>query len=511
MDEVRHQRSGRAARAAARSRKGAGVGRPYIIRNVPTYDVLSEENLIRIEWAADRILAETGIEFRDDLVALEHWKRAGAEVDGVLVRFPPGMLREVLATAPAEFTQHARNPAKSVLIGGKSVVFAPAYGSPFVMDLDRGRRFGTLEDFRNFIKLAQASPNFHHSGGTICEPTDIAVNKRHLDMVMAHLTLSDRPFMGSVTAEERAEDSIDMARIVFGRDFVDGHCVILGNVNVNSPLVWDGTMTRSLRAYARANQAAVIVPFILGGAMGPVTNAGAIAQSLAETMAGCALTQLERKGAPVIFGNFLSSMSLRSGSPTFGTPEPAIGSMVIGQLCRRLNLPLRCSGNFTTSKLPDGQAMMEGTMSMLAAVQCGANFILHAAGFLDGLLSMSYEKFMLDADLCGALHAYLDGVKVDDDQLAVDAFAEVGPGNHFFGCSHTMAHYETAFWDSELSDNEPFEKWEAAGSEDAATRANRAWKQRLAEYEAPPMEPGMREALEAFVAQKKAAAADMWY
>lgn len=511
MDEVRHQRSGRAARAAERSKKGARVGRPYILRNIPTYDVLGEESLIRIERAADRILAETGIEFRDDPVALDHWRRAGAEVSGLLVKFPPGMLREVLQSAPAEFVQHARNPARSVLIGGKSVVFAPAYGSPFVMDLDKGRRFGTLEDFRNFIKLAQASPNFHHSGGTICEPTDIAVNKRHLDMVMAHLTLSDRPFMGSVTAEERAEDSIDMARIVFGRDFVDANCVILGNVNVNSPLVWDGTMTRSLRAYARAGQAAVVVPFILGGAMGPVTNAGAIAQSLAETMAGCALTQLERKGAPVIFGNFLSSMSLRSGSPTFGTPEPAIGSMVIGQLCRRLNLPLRCSGNFTTSKLPDGQAMMEGTMSMLAAVQCGANFILHSAGFLDGLLSMSYEKFMLDADLCGALHSYLDGVKIDDDQLAVEAFAEVGPGNHFFGCSHTMAHYETAFWDSELSDNEPFEKWEAAGSTDAATRANRAWKQRLAEYEAPPMEAGMREALEAFVARKKAEMADMWY
>ena len=511
MDEVRHQRAGRAARTAERQRKGARVGRPYILRNVPTYDVLGEESLQRIERAADRILAETGIEFRDDPVVLDHWRRAGAEVSGVLVKFPPGLLREVLASAPAHFTQHARNPAKSVLIGGKSVVFAPAYGSPFVMDLDRGRRFGTLEDFRNFIKLAQASPNFHHSGGTICEPTDIAVNKRHLDMVMAHLTLSDRPFMGSVTAEKRAEDSIDMARIVFGRDFVDANCVILGNVNVNSPLVWDGTMTRSLRAYARANQAAVVVPFILGGAMGPVTNAGAIAQSLAETMAGCALTQLERKGAPVIFGNFLSSMSLRSGSPTFGTPEPAIGSMVIGQLCRRLNLPLRCSGNFTTSKLPDAQAMMEGTMSMLAAVQCGANFILHSAGFLDGLLSMSYEKFMLDADLCGALHAYLDGVRIDDDQLAVEAFAEVGPGNHFFGCSHTMRHYETAFWDSELSDNEPFEKWEAAGSEDAATRANRAWKQRLADYEAPPMDPGMREELEGFVARRKAAVADMWY
>lgn len=487
------------------------MGQPYIIRNIPTYDILGEENLLKIEAAADRVLAEIGIEFRDDPVALDHWRRAGADVQGLLVKFPPGLLRELLKTAPASFTQHARNPANSVEIGGKSVVFSPAYGSPFVMDLDRGRRFGTLEDFGNFIKLAQSSPNFHHSGGTICEPTDIAVNKRHLDMVMAHITLSDRPYMGSVTSEARAEDSIEMSRILFGADFVDKNCVILGNVNVNSPLVWDGTMTNSLRAYARANQAAVIVPFILGGAMGPVTNAGGIAQSLAETMAGCALTQLERPGAPVIFGNFLSSMSLRSGSPTFGTPEPAIGSMVIGQLARRLNLPLRCSGNFTTSKLPDAQAMMEGTISMLAAIHCGANFILHSAGFLDGLLSMSYEKFMLDADLCGALHKYLAGVVIDDDQLAVDAFAEVGPGNHFFGCAHTMRHYETAFWDSDLSDNEPFEKWEAAGSTDAATRANAQWKKRLAEFEAPSLDEGLRDGLQDFIDAKKAGMADAWY
>ena len=504
-------RSGRQARQLERSRKGGGMGRPYIIRNIPTYDVLSEENLLRIEAAADRVLAETGIEFRDDPVALDHWRRAGARLDGVLVKFEPGMLREILRSAPATFTQHARNPLNSVQIGGKSVVFSPAYGSPFVMDLDRGRRFGTLEDFHNFIKLAQSSPNFHHSGGTICEPTDVAVNKRHLDMVLAHMTLSDRPYMGSVTAEARSEDSIEMSRVLFGDGFVNDNCVILGNVNVNSPLVWDGTMTRSLRAYARANQAAVVVPFILGGAMGPVTNAGGIMQSLAETMAGCALTQLERKGAPVIFGNFLSSMSLRSGSPTFGTPEPAIGSMVIGQLARRLNLPLRCSGNFTTAKLPDGQAMMEGTMSMLAAIHSGANFILHSAGFLDGLLSMSYEKFMMDADLCGALHTYLDGVKISDDELAVEAFAEVGPGNHFFGCSHTMAHYETAFWDSDLADNEPFEKWEAAGSTDAAQRANFLWKKRLAEYEAPTMDIAVKEALEDFVARKKAAMKDEWY
>ena len=510
MNETR-VRSGRQARQIERAKKGGGMGRPYILRNIPPYDVLSEENLTRIEAAADRVLAETGIEFRDDPVSLDLWRAAGAKVDGLLVKFEPGMLREVLRSAPAEFTQHARNPANSVRIGGKSVVFSPAYGSPFVMDLDRGRRFGTMEDFHNFIKLAQSSPNFHHSGGTICEPTDVPVNKRHLDMVLAHMTLSDRAFMGSVTAEERSEDNIEMCRVLFGTEFVDQNCVILGNVNVNSPLVWDGTMTRSLRAYARAGQAAVIVPFILGGAMGPVTNAGGIVQSLAETMAGCALTQLERKGAPVIFGNFLSSMSLRSGSPTFGTPEPAIGSMVIGQLARRLQLPLRCSGNFTTSKLPDAQAMMEGTMSMLAAVHCGANFILHSAGFLDGLLAMSYEKFMLDADLCGALHSYLDGVKISDDELEVEAFAEVGPGNHFFGCSHTMAHYETAFWDSDLSDNEPFEKWEAAGSTDAAVRANRLWKKRLAEYEAPAMDLDRKEALEDFVARKKSGMVDAWY
>ena len=508
---TRPHRAGRAARAEERSHRSAGPGRPYILRNIPTYDILSDENLTRIEAAADRILAETGIEFRGDPVALDHWRRAGAEVAGELVKFPPGLLRELLKTAPARFMQHARNPAHSIEIGGKSVIFSPAYASPFVMDLDRGRRFGTLEDFVNFIKLAQSSPWFHHSGGTICEPTDVPVNKRHLDMVYSHIRYSDRAFMGSVTAEARAEDSIAMARIVFGDDFVNDNCVILGNVNVNSPLVWDATMTTSLRAYARANQAAVIVPFILGGAMGPVTNAGAIAQSLAETMAGCALTQLERPGAPVIFGNFLSSMSLRSGAPTFGTPEPAIGSMVIGQLARRLNLPLRCSGNFTTSKLPDAQAMTEGTMSMLAAIHCGANFILHSAGFLDGLLSMSYEKFMLDADLCGALHSYLDGVKIDDNQLAVDAFAEVGPGNHFFGCSHTMANYQTAFWDSSLADNEPFEKWEANGSVDAATRANRAWKRALADYEAPPLDAAIDEALRDFMARRKAGMADAWY
>ena len=256
----RRERGGRQARREQRSHGAQGHGRPYILRNIPTYDILSEDNLVRIEQTADRILAEIGIEFRDDPVALDHGRRAGATVDGVLVRFEPGLLREVLRTAPASFTQHARNPERSVEIGGRSVVFSPAYGSPFVMDLDKGRRYGTIEDFRNFVKLAQSSPWLHHSGGTICEPVDVPVNKRHLDMVYSHIRYSDRAFMGSVTAESRAEDSIDMARIVFGEKFADENCVILGNVNVNSPLVWDATMTTALRAYARANQAAVIDP-----------------------------------------------------------------------------------------------------------------------------------------------------------------------------------------------------------------------------------------------------------
>jgi trimethylamine--corrinoid protein Co-methyltransferase len=473
--------------------------------------LLSEEGLVQIELTAERILAEVGIDFRGDDEALRLWAEAGAEIEGERVRFAPGLVRQLLKTAPAEFTQHARNPDHSVRIGGNNVVMAPSYGSPFVMDLDKGRRYGTLEDFQNFVKLGYSTPWLHHSGGTVCEPVDAPVNKRHLDMVYSHIRYSDKAFLGSVTTPERAEDSIELCRILFGADRLKQDCVIMGNVNVNSPLVWDGVATQVIRAYARANQASVIVPFILGGAMGPVPNAGAIAQALAETMVGCALTQLERPGAPVIFGNFLSSTSLRSGSPTFGTPEPALGSLVIGQLARRLNLPLRCSGSFTTSKLPDAQSGRESSMSMLAAVQCGANFILHSAGFLDSLLSMSYEKFVMDTDFCGAMHTYLGGIPVDTNSLALDAFHEVGPGQHFFGCAHTMANYETAYWESELSDNDAFENWEENGSEDIMMRANKRWKKLLAEYEAPPLDPAIDEALLAFIGEKKAASEDAWY
>ncbi len=489
---------------------------PFITRKVPTYDLLDEQALERIEATAERILAEIGIELRGDAEAVRLYRGAGAKVTAISedvwnLKFEPGLIRTILKTAPARFTQHARNPANTVEIGGDAMVFAPAYGSPFVMDLDRGRRYGTIADFENLVKLGQASPWLHHSGGTICEPTDLPVNKRHLDMVYAHMRYSDRAFLGSITAPERAADSIEMCRILFGAGFVENNCVIMGNFNTTSPLVLDGVTTAGIRTYAAAGQGSIHLPFLLGGAVSPLTMAGSIAQCLAESMTSCALAQLVRPGAPVVLGAFLSSMALRSGSPTFGTPEPALGSLVMGQLARRLNLPLRCAGNFSTSKRPDGQAMQQAMMSMMSAVQCGANYILHTAGFVDGLLSMSYEKFVMDCDMAGALHAYLAGIAVNDDTLAFEALAQNGPGEHLFGTDHTLRHYQTAYWESALNDDRPFETWDEQGRLDSAQRANARWKSVLDGFEAPPLDPGIDAALNDFVARRKAAMPDAWY
>jgi len=326
----------------------------YLTRAIPPYELLSEDALQSVEQHADQLLEEIGFEIRGDAEAIALWRSAGARIDGEWrVHVPAGLTRSIIKrSAPAEFTQYARNPKRNVQIGRAHAVFAPAYGSPFVTDLERGRRYGTLEDFQNFVKLSFLAPWLHHSGGTVCEPVDVPVNKRHLDMVYAHMRYSDKPFMGSVTTAARARDSIDMCRVLFGEEFVDRHCVILGNVNVNSPLVLDGEASRVIRAYAAANQAPVCVPFILGGAMGPVTTAGALAQCFGEAMFCVALGQLERPGSPAILGNFLSSMSLRSGAPTFGTPEPALAYFAIGQLARRLGVPLRCGGNLCASKAP---------------------------------------------------------------------------------------------------------------------------------------------------------------
>ncbi|WP_341205510.1 trimethylamine methyltransferase family protein, partial [uncultured Sulfitobacter sp.] len=349
---------GGAARRAARSAVSFETAK-YIERNIPNYEVLTEEALQIIEYNADTVLEEIGVNFPDNPEALALWRAAGADVTGDRVRIPRGLARELCKTAPSQFTQHARNPARNVEIGGRNLVLAPVYGPPFVRDTAGGRRYATMEDFNKFVKLGYMSKWLHHSGGTVCEPTDVPVNKRHLDMLHAHMTLSDKPFMGSVTEPSRAQDSVDMCKILFGADFVDQNTVMTSLVNINSPMTFDDVMMGALKVFAENNQASIISPFIVGGAMAPVSVAGTLTQVLAEVMAGVAYSQLIRKGAPVIFGAFVTSIDMNSGAPTFGTPEAAHITYGAGQLARRMNLPFRSSGAFCGSKLPDAQAAYE--------------------------------------------------------------------------------------------------------------------------------------------------------
>ncbi|WP_414831634.1 trimethylamine methyltransferase family protein [Afifella sp. YEN Y35] len=509
------ERGGRRRRASggaeARRAKRSGsrsLQMPFIRRILPEQTVLDEEGLALIEQNADTVLEEIGIEFREDPEALEMWREAGADVSGERVRFPKGLCRELLKTAPQTFTQHARNPERSVEIGGKATVFAPVYGPPFVRDLDNGRRYGTIEDFQNLVKLAYQAPALHHSGGTVCEPVDIPVNKRHLDMVYAHIRYSDKPFMGSVTAPERAADSVAMARMVFGEEFVDQNCVLINLINVNSPMVFDATMLGALKTYARANQGTIVTPFILAGAMSPVTVAGTLTQILAEVLAGTAFTQLCRPGAPVIMGTFASSISMQSGAPTFGTPEPTLVLYGAAQLARRLNLPFRSGGSLCASKVCDAQAAYESAQTLTPTVMAGTNFVLHAAGWLEGGLVSSYEKFVMDCDQLAMMQQLSRGVDLSENGQAMDAIREVGPGSHYLGCAHTQANFETAFYRSPVADNNSFEQWLAEGSKTAEERANGLWKKWLAEYEAPPLDEGIDAALKEFIETTKASMPD---
>lgn len=501
-------RAGRVERRLAANRMPAPA---IVTRKIPTYELLDEEALNRIETHADWILKEVGIEFRGDEEACELFRQAGASVSGERVRFDPGHARSLCATAPSRFRMEARDPANAIVLGGDHVVLMPCYGPPFVSDLDRGRRYATLEDFQNLVKLTYMSPFLNHSGGTVCEPVDVPVNKRHLDMVYAHIRYSTKPFMGAVTAPERAEDSIDMARIVFGDDYMKKNCVIQGNINVNSPLVYDHIMSGALKAYARANQSCVVSPFILGGAMGPVTQPALLAQSHAEAMAGIALSQLVRKGSPMVYGNFLTTMNLKTGAPTFGTPEANLSTFAIGQLCRRLGLPLRCGGQLCASKVADGQAMQEAANSMLTGVLAGSNFIFHSAGWLEGGLTMGYEKFVMDLDHCGMMLKMMCGLEIDENSLAADAFLENQPGVNFFGTAHTLRNFETANYMSDLADTSSFEQWSEAGSLTMEQRANERWKQMLDGYEAPQLDVAVNEALDDFISRKKQSMPDMWH
>ena len=505
----------RSRRRSSRSRVGASdLSAPaYIKRNIPYYEFLSEENIVRIEEQADWIIQEVGLEFRDDPIALEIWKKAGADVQGTRVRAPRGMIRKLCQTAPREFTQHSRNPARSVQIGGDKVVFATVYGPPFVRDLEGGRRYGTIEDLQNFVKLTYMLPSLHHAGHVPCEPCDIPVTHRHLDIVYAHMKYSDKPYFGSITEKSRAQDSVDMARILHGQEFLDNNCVIMGNVNTNSPLLVDRVVTEAIQVYCGANQGIIVAPFILGGAMGPVTTAASIAQSFAEAMMCGAFSQLVRPGAPFVLGNFLSSMSLKSGAPTFGTPEPVMSNFVIGQLARRLGVPMRCGGSLTASKLPDAQSAAESADSMMSTVLGGANIILHAAGWLEGGLCAGYEKLIIDADRLGSYKVMLEGLPMDDNNLGKAAYNDVEPGGHFLGSAHTMQNYETAYYDAVMSDSKSCEQWEEDGSKDTERRAYERWNHLLKEYESvkPELDADIDGALLDFIARRKMDIEERWY
>ena len=498
---------GGAARRAERTAVRIETAR-YIERNIPNLEILNDEALAIIEANAETILEEIGVNFVENPAALERWKAAGADVRGERVHVPRGLARELIKTAPKSFTQHARNPERTVEIGGRNLVLAPVYGPPFVRDADGGRRYATIEDFRNFVKLGYMSKWLHHSGGTVCEPTDVPVNKRHLDMLMAHMTLSDKPFMGSVTAPERARDSVEMADILFGG--LNGRTVMTSLVNINSPMTFDGIMMGALEVYAEANQAAIVSPFIVGGAMSPVTVAGTLTQVVVELLAGVSYSQLIRKGAPVIAGAFVTSTDMASGAPTFGTPEASLVTYGAGQLVRRMGLPFRSAGAFCGSKLPDAQAAYESANSLNMGLLSGVNFMLHACGWLEGGLVSSYEKFVMDADQLGVLHSIARGIDMSENGLAMDALRYVGSGqaSHYLGTDHTQANVRTAFWKTVLLDYKPFETWDEEGGRDTVALASERVKKLLADYQKPAIEAGVEEALAEYVAKKKASMPD---
>ena len=503
------------AEAARRRRSGGGAARraergtlqveaaARITRAIPDFEILDEAALGEIEAQAETVLAEVGVAFVENPDALRRWRDAGAEVEGDLVRIPRGLARSLCGSAPSTFEQIARNPEKAVRIGGRDLVLAPVYGPPFVREGGE-RRYATLADFERFVRLGHMCRWLHHSGGTVCEPTDVPVAKRHLDMLWAHATLTDKPFMGSVTEPSRAADSVAFADILFGG--LDDRTGLINLINVNSPLTFDATMMGALEVYAAANQACIVSPFIVGGAMAPVTVSGTLVQVLAEVLAGIAYSQLVRPGAPVVFGAFVTSIDMGSGAPTFGTPEAAMITYGAGQLARRLGLPYRSGGSFCGSKLPDAQAAYETANSLQAGLLGGVNFMLHACGWLEGGLVADFEKFVMDADQLGILHRLARGASVDAE--ALDAIREVGPGGHYLGAAHTQARFKDAFWRSDLLDYKPFETWAEEGARDTRALAGSRVDALLAAYERPPMEPAIEEELRAFVARRKDALPD---
>jgi trimethylamine--corrinoid protein Co-methyltransferase len=473
-----------------------------VLRNtLPRYEILDEAALAELDRGWRRIVSELGIEFLYD-EALDYFKGAGQDVDGQLVKLDPDWVLEQVGKAPPEFTLQARNPERSVRIGGDTMVFSAVYGCPFVRE-GLERRDATYDDFRNLVKLAQSYPQLDSPGGTICEPNDRPLDSRHLDMVYALLTLSDKPFMGSVTSGPNARDTIAMAELVFGADALDESPAIISLINVNSPLRYDDRMLAALVEYAKRGQATIVTPFLLMGAMSPVSIPATLAQQLAEALAGIALVQTIRPGCPVVFGSFLSNTDMQSGSPSFGTPESAVGLLCTGQIARHYNLPFRTGGALTSSQVVDAQAGYESMMSLWPTFLAGTNFVMHAAGWLESALVSCYEKFVTDVECLRMMYEVFKPLEINEETLAYSAHQEVGQGGHFLGAVHTLERFRECFYRPLVSSTENYERWKRNGGNDTATRATEIWRRTLEEYEQPPLDEGLDEELRAFVERRR--------
>jgi trimethylamine--corrinoid protein Co-methyltransferase len=464
------------------------------------YDILSEEEVQQVHQQAMLILQEIGVDFLHPR-ALDAFRAAGLKIEDQRVRFERAFVEEQVRKVPAIFDVQARNPKNTVTIGGDYMVNAPVYGPPFITDLDRGRRGATIEDFTNFDKMAQATPQIHCAGGTIVEPEDLPLGTRHLDMVYSHIRWTDMPFMGSVISEENARDSIEMASIAFGgRENIEKTPALLALVNVNSPLRYDDRMLGALIEYASANQPVIATPFLMAGAMSPMGLAGTLAQQTAEALAGIALIQLIRPGAPCIYGSFLTNVDMQSGSPAFGTPESAMGILASAQMARHYRIPFRGGGALTSSKSPDAQAAYESMMCLWPTFLGGVHFVLHAAGWLESALLASYEKFIIDVETLRMFEWMLTkGMPFDDEGFAMDGIREVGPGGHHLGSEHTMRNYRTGFYRPWISSTENYDRWQRMGSRTTDRVANEKWKQLLADYKDPGIDSGVDEQLQAFI------------
>lgn len=491
---------GREGRRALRSAPTLSL--PTLVRKIPVYDILPAEAIELIHEESVKILEDVGCEFRDD-ESIAMWKAAGADVKGTRVRIDRALLMSLVSRAPAEFTLNARNPERTVRIGGQNSIFVPMYGAPYVRDLDNVRRYGSLADLNNLHRLAQMAPAIHSASSIICEPMEIPVPKRHLHIVHSAMRYSDKPFMGIVTSRERAEDVMKMAGIVFGEEFVRDNTVLVSITNCNSPLVWDATMLDAMKVYARHNQPVILAPFALCGASTSASSVGAVAQVNAEALIGVAFTQLVRPGSPQIYGQFMVAVDMKSGAPMGGTPEAAQMMYVMGALARKYRLPWRTSGFHVGSKLNDAQAGYEANMLMHAAILAGANYIWHSAGWLEAGLCCGFSKFVTDAEQLQGWYKYAGGLSFDDFKDAMQAVREVGPAGHFLGTKHTLEHFESAFFTPSIMDFNSFEQWSAEGSKDHDTRGREKAKAMLAAYEQPKMDEGIAEGLMDFIARRE--------